>query len=77
MKILMFNINNKYETKKYFCITLCVCVCVCVLETWSTYFLVFYQLLLCLTTIVLSKNNLALLKISDCFGPKKWNELHC
>ena len=30
MKILMFNINNKYETKKYFCISLCVCVCVCV-----------------------------------------------
>ena len=32
MKILMFNINNKYETKKYFCITLCVCVCVGDLE---------------------------------------------
>ena len=30
MKILMFNINSKYETKKYFCITFCVCVCVCV-----------------------------------------------
>ena len=28
MKILMFNINSKYETKKYFCITFFVCVCV-------------------------------------------------
>ena len=73
MNILMFNINSKYETKKYFCITFCVCVCMC----WSIYFLVFYQLLLCLTTIVLSKNGPALLKISDCFGPKEWNELHC
>ena len=73
MKILMFNINSKYETKKYFCITMCVHA----RARWSTYFLVFYRLLLCLTTIVLSKNDLALLKISDCFGPKEWNELHC
>ena len=42
---------------------------------WGIYFLVFYQLLLCLTTIVLSKNGPALLKISDCFGPK--NGMSC